>query len=355
MYPMNYFVRVFIFFSCVVVHLRAMDKVHSAIDSEDFYKAQSLLTKNNYTSTEYSQLFHRVCSTILSGFWPQAKTIYLGQKHSANKNNTNFNLLPKDIINLILNLAHPENSQQQLIDYVLKKGAKINHENHLKITALLLASRFGTPRLVQYLLKKGASINHQAESGASPIEFACINNKLGIVKVLIDNKAQVNIFDKNKFSPLFYACRNGNLELVKLLVENDAKINHQNRCGETPLFEACKGHNPLVIDYLISHNAEVNHICRHDDSTPIFISCDVGDWATFELLVTKGASINHKNCHNDTPLLYALKKNTYYSMKSSEDKIKIAQYLIQNGADISCIKNKEDVERAKKIREKLKK
>jgi len=93
---------------------------------------------------------------------------------------------------------HDEDVTLKLIDYFLKKGAKINLNY-----ALYMASSF-SPKLIKSLVDKGANINYIDRHGQNLLMHVILmsfygedNKRIEIIKTLIDNGINVNYINKS--------------------------------------------------------------------------------------------------------------------------------------------------------------
>ena len=117
---------------------------------------------------------------------------------------------------------------------------------------LTLACFFGHQPIVEYLLKKGAKVNIPAQnpSKVTPLHSAVARNDFNICQLLVENGADVNAQQTQGVTALHSAAHRGNLAIVKLLVENGADISLKMEDGSTALDYAEKDGHDVVIDYL---------------------------------------------------------------------------------------------------------
>lgn len=129
-----------------------------------------------------------------------------------------------DSIQNALNIA-AANNQPEVIEYLLKLGAKINKVNGRKNTALMDAVINGNTKIVSLLLKHGANPNIKNLSGRNVLDLAIENNKLEIIDILL----------KHEFTD-----------------ESEKKefLNSTNHFGFTPLDLALKSKNDILIEQI---------------------------------------------------------------------------------------------------------
>lgn len=106
----------------------------------------------------------------------------------------------------------------ELIEILLKDGESIDALNAEGQTALQYAVTINniSQEMIQFLIEKGANVNVRGKSQNTPLLLAVINNKFEIVKILLKNGADQNI--KNHWgTPLEYARNLKYEQIIKLL------------------------------------------------------------------------------------------------------------------------------------------
>lgn len=144
-------------------------------------------------------------------------------------------------------------NNQALIDAILSNNIEavknlkdvdinaINTRNPREETALITAvSRAVRPEIVKILLQRGADVNAQDRLGMTALMMASRYGLSEIIKILLDNKADVNIRDKQRKTALIHASFFNNPTSVRLLLNHKAKITDADKEGTTPLMEAIK-------------------------------------------------------------------------------------------------------------------
>ncbi len=74
--------------------------------------------------------------------------------------------------------------QFKIAEYLVQKGANVDHRNSNSNTVLMLASHYGHARIVKLLLKNGANISAVGNGGNTAIQWAHGQNQHDIVKLL---------------------------------------------------------------------------------------------------------------------------------------------------------------------------
>lgn len=163
---------------------------------------------------------------------------------------TNINITP------LMYAAYCKNDE--VVSFLIKKGAKVNSKNIEGKTALM----YGPSKV---LINAGADVNTKYNEGKTALMYAAYGRAKGSVDLLIKNKANVNAKDNDGDTALLYAIiaytiegfdlsnpfgdggafctieeyendySADNLELIKLLINNGANVNIKNKSGLTPL------------------------------------------------------------------------------------------------------------------------
>ena len=128
------------------------------------------------------------------------------------------------------------NPSIEQVSFYLEKGTNINRKDSLNnYTLLMYACINGNEELVYYLVNKGAKLDHISYNH-SPLILSCIYNHYEITKYLIKKGSKINLQNHNDNRALSFACRNRNYKMCKLLVDHGADVSHINSYGFFPLY-----------------------------------------------------------------------------------------------------------------------
>ena len=192
------------------------------------------------------------------------------------------------------------------VEWLLKRGARLELAGSDGDTALAWASFKGRIRIVQLLLDKGALV-----SGAShpPLYAASLFGHLDVVRILLEHGADPNrpIPTGGGSTPLIGASANGFVEVARLLLDNGAIADLARASGSTPLYMAAHFGHKEVVELLLARGADVNGATSH--GTPLHGACIEGHAAVISVLLAKGANVEAIQPSNgETPLRRAARR-----------------------------------------------
>jgi ankyrin repeat protein len=119
--------------------------------------------------------------------------------------------------------AYDKNEVPKAMSILIEAGADVNEREQKKgLTVLMVAAGAGSNQLVDILLRSGAKINATTKSGRTALAVAVAGRHTSTVKLLIEAGANLKKADKQGNTPLMIAQSKGNKEIVKLLKEAGA-------------------------------------------------------------------------------------------------------------------------------------
>jgi len=164
----------------------------------------------------------------------------------------------------VLMIASSYYYYDDMIEFLLSKGANVNLKDSEGKTALLWASSNSLENAT-ILISNGAKVNEVANDGMTPFIQATLGFSSGKVPIemcelLRKNGANINAELKRqsalRWTALHYAAANGDAELVKFLIKHGANVNKATGEGSTPLFLAKLGEYDEVIKILKNAGAK---------------------------------------------------------------------------------------------------
>ncbi|XP_012941290.1 integrin-linked protein kinase [Aplysia californica] len=115
----------------------------------------------------------------------------------------------------------------------------LNKGDDHRFSLLHWAAREGRDNIVDMLIKRGARINATNMGDDTPIHLAAAHGHRDVVLMLLHNKANVNAINEHGNSPLHYACFWGYDQIAEDLVSNGALVSIANKFDDVPL-DKCK-------------------------------------------------------------------------------------------------------------------
>ncbi|MED6272798.1 Ankyrin repeat and SAM domain-containing protein 6 [Characodon lateralis] len=196
-------------------------------------------------------------------------------------------------------------------------------------TGLQFASASGHENLVRFLLRKGASVDSRNNYGWTPLMQAARFGHLTVAHILLENGAEINGRNRLGASVLSMAARGGHVHVVKLLLESGAYVddfdhlavaadaisngNNNNSCSTT-------GFGPAE-GYPVGGGGGGRDFM---DVTALMVASQHGHEATVCLLLEWGSDVNFSQKTTGWgPLMAA----------TLSGKEAVAQQLVERGAD----------------------
>uniref|UniRef100_A0A3B4TMN8 Ankyrin repeat and sterile alpha motif domain containing 6 n=1 Tax=Seriola dumerili TaxID=41447 RepID=A0A3B4TMN8_SERDU len=179
-------------------------------------------------------------------------------------------------------------------------------------TALQFASASGHENLVRFLLRKGASVDSRNNYGWTPLMQAARFGHLTVAHILLENGAEINGRNRLGASVLTMAARGGHTHVVKLLLESGAYVDD---------------YDHLAVAAEAVSNGNNNNSCRLGefmDITALMVASQHGHEATVRLLLEWGSDVSFSQKTTGWgPLMVA----------TLSGKVVVAQQLVERGAD----------------------
>ncbi|XP_010776598.1 ankyrin repeat and SAM domain-containing protein 6 isoform X1 [Notothenia coriiceps] len=194
-------------------------------------------------------------------------------------------------------------------------------------TALQFASASGHENLVRFLLRKGASVDSRNNYGWTPLMQAARFGHLTVAHILLENGAEINGRNRLGASVLTMAARGGHTHVVKLLLESGAYADD---------------YDHLAIAAEAVSNGNNNNSCSGNgfggsesclgdgggrefmDIIALMVASQHGHEATVRLLLEWGSDVNFSQKTTGWgPLMVA----------TLSGKVAVAQQLVERGAD----------------------
>uniref|UniRef100_A0A673MX65 SAM domain-containing protein n=1 Tax=Sinocyclocheilus rhinocerous TaxID=307959 RepID=A0A673MX65_9TELE len=260
---------------------------------------------------------------------------------------------------------------EQLVRFLLRKGAAVDRRNHYGWTPLMQAARSGHLNVAHILLENGAEINGRNRMGASVLSMAARGGHAHVVKLLLESGAFVDDFDHLaaaegsgnnsvhgdsgktflEITALLAAAQHGHEAVVRLLLDWGAEVNFcQKSSGWSALMLAAAGGAVSVTQQLVERGADADHLnvlgktafelalqLQHRDvknyldsittvrPQPVMWCCAVGNAQLVKEIVEEDASqVNVSNADGASPLM----------MAAVSGQLEVVQLLVEKHADM---------------------
>lgn len=179
------------------------------------------------------------------------------------------------------------------IEYLLKRGAKVDARDTDNQTPLMVAAKSGDlsvmngllaykadpnlkdndgwtaamhavklnePKIFRLLGKYKADFNIINKDNMSALAMAVFDNKANAAVAMLDNNADPDLaMGSAKYNALMLAVKKGNLQMAQTLLQYKANPNAKNAGGLTPLMIAAFGDQDMIISLLIKAGANPAH------------------------------------------------------------------------------------------------
>ena len=209
-----------------------------------------------------------------------------------------------------------ERGHNQVVEELIRKGARVNVKDNDQLTALYCASWWSHCSVVKTLCAAGADTNVQGHWGETPLMGAAVRGSDEVVCELIRAGASVNVVTSSEClsgvaagSTALHFAADKNCSAVKRLCAAGADTNVQDHCGVTPLMRAAKRGSDEIVCELIRAGASVNVVTSSEwwygvaaGSTALHYAAECNHIKCGVLLVEAGADMTVRNKDSKSPL-----------------------------------------------------
>nr|XP_061810334.1 ankyrin repeat and SAM domain-containing protein 6-like [Nerophis lumbriciformis] len=190
-------------------------------------------------------------------------------------------------------------------------------------TGLQFASASGHENLVRFLLRKGASVDSRNNYGWTPLMQAARFGHLTVAHILLENGADINGRNRLGASVLTMAARGGHTHVVKLLLESDAFVDDFDHLAEA-VSNGNNNNSCSAVGFGASESCAGGGVRDFMDVTALMVASQHGHEAIVRLLLEWGSDVSFtQKTTGWGPLMVA----------ALSGKVAVAQQLVERGAD----------------------
>jgi len=189
-----------------------------------------------------------------------------------------------------------------MVDDALKQGSSLEQELHNATIA-----RDNTR--IEYLLKRGAKVDAKDTEGQTPLMVAAKSGDLSVLNGLLEYKANPNAQDSDGWTAAMYAVRSNEPKIFRLLGKHKADFNLTNKDGITALAMAVSDNKANAAVAMLDNNANPDFAMGAGKYNALMLAVTKGNLTMAQTLLQYKANPNAKNAGGVTPLMIAAHKD----------------------------------------------
>jgi ankyrin repeat protein len=185
-----------------------------------------------------------------------------------------------------------------LIDEAIKQGSTLEQELHNATIA-----RDSTR--IEYVLKRGAKINAKDTEGQTPLMVAAKGGDLSVMNGLLEYKADPNAQDSDGWTAAMHAVRSNEPKIFRLLGKFKANFDLINKDGMTALAMAVVDNRANAAVAMLDNNANPDFAMGEAKYNALMLAVKKGNLQMAQTLLQYKANPNAKNAGGLTSLMIA--------------------------------------------------
>ncbi|XP_043466891.1 ankyrin-1-like [Leptopilina heterotoma] len=270
--------------------------------------------ENYYSTEDYTPLFLAVHNSDLN----RVNTLL-------NKKNLEKHVHDKRLLHVAAARGH-----LQIVDLLIKNGAKLNVEDVKGRTPFYVALQQNKVEVAEFLLENGARIDIPREGGRTTLHVAIKMQNIQIVERLLKQGAMVNVLDDmTRLKPIDLAASLNNIRLVELLLKYGAKMDESGKFREeqkddhkrlTALHYAAELGNLEMVKLLMSNGFDKIDVRNLNDETPLGVAISKHRLGIVKYMFESGSKINE-----DIPLI---------DLCRTDEHIHVLKFLLEHGVKL---------------------
>lgn len=188
------------------------------------------------------------------------------------------------------------------IEQALKQGSSLEQE---LVNATIARDN---PR-IEYILKRGAKIDYQDVEGYTALIHAVKSGDLSVINGLLAYEANPNIQDNDGWTAAMHGVRANEPKVFRLLGKYNADFNVVNKYGLTALAMAVIDNRANAAVAMLDHNADPDFAMGEAKFNALMLAVTKGNQTMSQTLLQYKANPNAVNIDGVTPLMVAAKHN----------------------------------------------
>lgn len=253
----------------------------------------------------------------------------IGKKNAAKV----IEMIDKDLT--LLEMPNPRGStplivaasfgMQDLVKYLIEKGADVNAINAFGNTPLHYAAWKADEASFKLLHKKGAKLNVQNGEGQTPLQYSCMGGSYAIFKYCIDNGMDINEKCNDGSSLIHWAALGGNVEIFSYLGKNGFDILAKDKDGSIPMYWAASGNKLDMVKFYVEKKGIDLNKKDNAGTYPLQSAINRGSIDVAKYMIEKGARLDVELKDNESKLTLAEHNNN----------VEMGSLLIEKGCAIN--------------------
>lgn len=215
--------------------------------------------------------------------------------------------------------------EENMVQFLLDRGADVNVENEWNQTPLHLSVEGGQIAALRGLLKAGADPNAKDDRGQSPLHWGALWGNEDIVRELLDGGADISSVDDQGKTAMHLCASDGNAKTMRVLMNGKVQVNAKDNHGRTALHMAAASGDKDTVSVILQAGADVNSKDMDGRSALHWTALGGKCETSVQILLDKGADINTKDNWGQTSL-------HLNALMGHEAAVKL---LVHMGADIA--------------------
>ncbi len=184
------------------------------------------------------------------------------------------------------------------IDEALKQGSTLENELFNAVIAR------DSPR-IEYVLKRGAKIDARDQDGQTPLMMAVKSGDLSIINGLLVYKANPDLQDHDGWTAAMYGVRSNEPKIFRLLAKYKADFNKVNKDGLSALALAIVDNKANAAVAMLDNNANPDLAMGEAKYTALMLAVKKSNLQLAQTLLQYKANPNTRNAAGLTPLMIA--------------------------------------------------